>query len=115
MIITIQFQVVVPLQHFLQPKWEHKGPSSKSAERCCPSHRGLASGGQGPGRTFEEALFVNALNDPTNSNNSANAMQESSPLLLRQKKLQDVHCLLGSNCVLTAGAFLKEVESIFQS
>eukprot|EP00668_Euglena_longa_P015089 GGOE01019138.1.p1 GENE.GGOE01019138.1~~GGOE01019138.1.p1 ORF type:complete len:587 (-),score=255.76 GGOE01019138.1:373-2016(-) len=67
------------------------------------------------GATYEEALFVNALNDPTNSNNSANSMQEASPLLLRQKKVQDVHCLLGSNCMLTAASFLKEVESVFQS
>lgn len=41
---------------------------------------------------------MNAFNEPTNTNNSANSMQDSSPLLLRQKKApqQDVHCILGS-------------------
>jgi len=67
------------------------------------------------GATYEEALFVNAFNEPTNTNNSANSMQDSSPLLLRQKKApqQDVHCILGSNCLLNSTSFLGEVESIF--
>uniref|UniRef100_A0A7S4LBG7 Uncharacterized protein n=1 Tax=Eutreptiella gymnastica TaxID=73025 RepID=A0A7S4LBG7_9EUGL len=67
------------------------------------------------GATYEEALFVNAFNEPPSSNTGANATKDVPKGKEKESNPNQIRYILGSNCMLNSETFLREVEDIYRA